>query len=698
MEYVPGQTLAEALNRGPLEPALAVRLAQSVASGLAAAHEAGFIHRDLKTENVMVTPLDEAKILDFGVAKPMGLAADDPALTLPGNVVGTCRAMSPEQARGAEVDQRSDLFSLGVLLYETLTGISPFQGSNALETLSKVISGRPPCLDTLRPGLPPRLVALLVRLLAKEPADRPQSAGEVVRELEAIAASLGPAGDPEETVSVLPTGAVERWRGEPKPAISPPQPAPESTAGMSPQAPRRRTLKIATLLALIVTLAGAVLIHLSWPGQLNSIQRSAVPIRPPVHQPPPKAAPVLPPTLQVPDASDESLAVLREIKQRMDAAETPSKREPRLDQIVQQWPHFLEARILAIDLELGLFQSTNDERYLDHADKLVRQANLDRDEPCLLPSRIKILLARRDLTKASSEILLLTKLDPRNPQIPELQARFAESKGRTEEALIKWEAAANLNPSLWQNSLHFARLEQTFGGAYLNDARRRLEKLHNDWPENIFILQGLAELELYYGSPKKAEKIYSALSKRQWSTFPFIVLSNLGAARVLLSDYDGAAKIFNQILQVVPDNIAATINLADVEMARGHSADAKSLYNNAFDKLNWDSIGREQTPDDQMNRAQCLANIGKTQEAMKLAEETVSQQPNDATLLQTAAMVFAIAHDDKSLNYIERAIKKGIQPRWFKLPAYAPLFDNPRFQQLVEGKLPGRHSSHSSSY
>jgi serine/threonine-protein kinase len=702
MEYIPGETLAETLKEGPLEPAFAVHLAEEIASGLAAAHEAGIIHRDLKAENIVVTPTKNAKILDFGLVKPIGITVDDPSLTATGFVVGTWRSMSPEQARGAETDERSDLFSFGVLLYEMLTGISPFQGSNALATLTKVVSEKPPCVDTLRPGLSPRLVALLYRLLDKDPAARPQTAAEVARELHAIAALLNPAPgfDPEETVSALPTGVIGQWDGGFSTPGPPLQPAVEveSTAKISPQAPRRRTIEIATLLALTVTLASAVFIHLWWPGQFNRIQRSAAPIRPPVHQVPPKAAPVLPPIPQVPDASDESHAALREIKQRMDAAETPSKREPRLDQIVQQWPQFLEARILAIDLELGLFQSTKDERYLDHADKLVRQANLDLDDPRLLPSRIKILLARRSLTRASSEILLLTKLDPRNPQIPELRARFAESNGQTEEALVKWEAAVNLNPSLWQNSLHFARLEQAFGGPHLNDARRRLEKLHTDRAENIFILQALAELELYYGNPKKAEKIYSALTKRQWSTFPLTLLSNLGAARVLLSDYDGAAKIFNQILQLVPDNIEATVNLADVEMARDHSAYAESLYNKAFEKLNWDSIGREQTPDDQMIRAQCLANIGKTQEAMKLAEETVSQHPNDAILLQTAAMVFTIAHDDQSLDFIERALRKGIQPRWFKLPAYRPLFDKPRFQQLVEGKLPGRHSSHASSY
>jgi eukaryotic-like serine/threonine-protein kinase len=196
MELVSGQTLRQRLQEsGPLEPATAARLGCEIAEGLAAAHESGILHRDLKATNVMVTAAGRAKILDFGLAKEMERegAEPDPTLSAPGMVLGTPYAMSPEQAQGLPLDARSDLFSLGALLYEVLTGSPPFRGDSATACLTRVLGHQPPPLRRSIPGIPTELSDLIDRLLEKEPADRPQSAREVAGALAALAAQEGPA-------------------------------------------------------------------------------------------------------------------------------------------------------------------------------------------------------------------------------------------------------------------------------------------------------------------------------------------------------------------------------------------------------------------------------------------------------------------------------------------------------------------------
>ncbi len=194
MELVAGRALGEITPTGgfPLERFLA--LATPIADALASAHTRGVVHRDLKPANIMVTDDgDRVKVLDFGLAK---LVAPDPAdgssrlltvtRTREGWIAGTPHYMSPEQARGTAVDHRTDIFSLGVVFYEMLTGKRPFDGASATEVLSSVIKDRPPALSALRPNLPRHLSRVVGRCLEKLPADRYQTARDLYNELKAL--------------------------------------------------------------------------------------------------------------------------------------------------------------------------------------------------------------------------------------------------------------------------------------------------------------------------------------------------------------------------------------------------------------------------------------------------------------------------------------------------------------------------------
>lgn len=186
MEYVEGQSLTTLLTEAPLTPSRAIEVAQQIAEGLTAAHEQGVIHRDLKPENVMIDPSGRVKILDFGLAKSIAEDIDQESLTEEGMVMGTSRAMSPEQAKGQEVDARSDLFSLGSIIYELATGEHPFQASNPLETMQRIVRHRPRSVLKLRPGVPEELSLLVERLLEKDKTRRPGSAKEVSIALRAL--------------------------------------------------------------------------------------------------------------------------------------------------------------------------------------------------------------------------------------------------------------------------------------------------------------------------------------------------------------------------------------------------------------------------------------------------------------------------------------------------------------------------------
>jgi serine/threonine protein kinase len=184
MEYVEGGTLADQLHKqGPFSSAEVARLGTHLAAGLAAAHAKGILHRDIKPANVLWDPAtDRYKLGDFGLAK----ALDDATLTQTGTVVGTPEFLSPEQSEGRPCDVRSDLFSLGGILYLASTGISPFHADSTPATLARVCNHTPPAIPSLRADCPKELWRVVQRLLAKSPHERYATAEEVVHALQRL--------------------------------------------------------------------------------------------------------------------------------------------------------------------------------------------------------------------------------------------------------------------------------------------------------------------------------------------------------------------------------------------------------------------------------------------------------------------------------------------------------------------------------
>ena len=192
VEFIDGQTLRERLRakeRVPLGEALEIAL--QICQALVAAHEAGIVHRDIKPENVMLRRDGYVKVLDFGLAKvseeqPLDAGAAPSSLTDPGTVMGTASYMSPEQARGQKVDARSDIFSLGVTLYEMIAGHAPFTGVNALEVISEILKSEPPPLNLQLPDLPAELQRIVEQALRKDREHRYQQVNDLLLDLKKL--------------------------------------------------------------------------------------------------------------------------------------------------------------------------------------------------------------------------------------------------------------------------------------------------------------------------------------------------------------------------------------------------------------------------------------------------------------------------------------------------------------------------------
>ena len=242
-EYIAGDNLKQVIVRdGPLPVDRALELAIEVSRGLAFAHQNGFVHRDVKPQNVLLNGKGEAKVTDFGIARPMEATSQE---TATGTVLGTCDYIAPEQAQGRHVDAQTDVYSLGIVLFELLTGEVPFTGDNFVAVAMEHINTAPPPVSLKRPDVPRRVEAAVDKALAKDPSQRFATMAAFERELEACLAEIREGGDDRTATGILP---VIKPRRAPKKARK-----------------RRRRWPIALVL-LLVLVAVAVGAALVWNG------------------------------------------------------------------------------------------------------------------------------------------------------------------------------------------------------------------------------------------------------------------------------------------------------------------------------------------------------------------------------------------------------------------------------------------------
>jgi serine/threonine-protein kinase len=780
MEYVAGRSIADLLQEGPLPLPTAVSLAWQIADGLAAAHAAGLIHRDLKAENVLVEDGGRARILDFGLAKP--LDGNEETLTEHGAVLGTYRAMSPEQSRGEPADARSDLFSFGVLLYEMLTGISPFAGRSPVEILRRIDGEPARPVAELRREIPRDLAALVHDLLEKDPARRPAGAPQVARRLQGIAAlpELAPTEElPGNTVFGQAPTVVPLSR---HPSRVPADPEPTSLSGRVIR-PQARRLAMA-LIAVLVVGAGAVALlkHLPLfarpvlrvavlrptvagseldlaasgvlvaelrgllalegvtaidPSQIGDVrskaqdaaravsadevltavlegdgptgfvslqrirasdgaavwaERFAVPTTPEnalllanaLSAALRRAYPDHPPRPGTPDLEvrAEDYAEFVRLKQRLDAGRTADRAPEldRLDALLAGSPRFLDGHLAAASLAANLYRDNKRPGDLTRAHASLDKARaLAPDYPPLLSVEIALAILEGDWQRAEAALARLETIVPGDPIVLLQRCRIREARGDLAGTAALLRQLVADRPA-WSNLLWLADLEVRQG--QVAAARGHLEQALALAPGNRWPRAKLAEIELLYGDLHRAETIYRELIAAEPHRSN---LTNLGLVRYLLRDYAGAIESYHRALALEPGHLTVTLNLADAELALGRRQEAETHYAQVLAALDEKASHARTLPTEQTIRAQCLAHLGRTHEAVALVLDTLAASPEEPEVTYQAALVFALAGEKNSaLALARKAVDLGVQPRWLSVPGFESLSADPAFRALAD--------------
>ncbi len=648
MELVEGQPLAELLRGGPLPISRVLKLGHEIAEGLAHAHRQGTIHRDLKVENVMVTPEGHAKILDFGLAKRIWKGAEESAasLTASGAVLGTLRAMSPEQARGLEIGPPSDLFSLGVLLYEIATATRPFEGQNPLDTLTRVCVHQPLPIDSLATDAPPHLSRLIEELLRKEPARRPESAEEVARLLNGLTASRSNASDRdlEDPVETVPPGTNTYALDVPTIDFADSSDAsPDGSADESLRAPKPRRISRPTILALVavVTVAWAAKTSFVWLG--------------------------------APDIRPESLNAPGDATQRLSTHQLYRRGRELLGTFYR--PKDLAASILVFERVLdrepesapayaGLSRAfwrrykteNRDPLWLDRALSHGRKAvELD---PYLTDAQVSLALALvylGRLDEAEAAIKGATILDPGNADIHRVHAEVFKSRGQHQEAATAARAALekaghdfDLYNFIATRLVHMNRLEE---------ATELFQRSIELAPESIVAYRNLAGIYHHQGRTREAARMMQkALEIQPKAT----LYASLGILYFDQGLYRDATLVFEKAVDLPGGSNDYQVwgNLADsYRWTPDRHPQARDAYKRAIELL------REQAPQDIDSRSQLallLTKRGDLEVARRELEAILQAEGLGPSALYRIAVAWELlGQRARSLDALSKALKAG---------------------------------------
>ncbi len=659
MEYVRGITLSSRLKRSGLSIDEAVAYASQIADALVKAHAAGIVHRDLKPGNVMITEDGLVKVLDFGLAKFDSSATNtqdssgehklDLTLSLPGAVTGTIAYMSPEQARGDRVDARSDIFSFGIVLFEMLSGQLPFAGPNAIAILHNIHFSPPRDLHELRPDVPPALVALILRMLEKQPQLRPSNMAEVAAVLRGGARAAG-------------TGSVT-W--DPKAVTMDQIP---SSVPLTQVAPVKGINRWILWGAAAVALIGALGL-----GGYFVKKKSAA-----------KTAIVSEAVAAAPE-EDNAFALYKRGRQELDHFDRPGA--------VDHAIHDLE-RAIQLDPQsaasFAALAEAYDRRNQENADpqweKLTAQ-NARRAlelNPDLATSHIAAGVAAiqtKHFEEAEKEFHLAAGLDPKSDVPYRWLGILYDSNGNDAQAREELNRAQQLAPDDWRTYMESALNE--YQAAKYKEAAANWEHALRLEPDNLDALGSLGAVYHLLGRDDDAATVLQRALEIKPDSDTY---TNLGTVRFYQGRYQDAVAPFEKAVALHANLYNRWGNLGDAyRWAPGHAEKAKQAYQQAIQLVREESAKAPQQADLRANLAMYLAKNGDKEVALKELNSLEQVKKKDPAVLYTMAIAYEVCHQrDKALDSLEAALKAGQSIAELKSePELASLRTDPRYHLRI---------------
>jgi len=692
MELVRGMTLTQLISQGGLDIRLALQYALQMAAALQCAHAAGVLHRDIKPGNVMLTPDGLVKVMDFGLAKvglfgvdgetQSRLAADDP-LTEEGATLGTVAYMSPEQARGDTLNERSEIFSFGIVLYEMITGRRPFVGNNPYSTLEAICRMDPLPLGELRADLPAGVSALVRRCLAKDPGERFASFADLVGDLRALQA--GPIGGPiSQDVSGRPPDG---------------RPSAGSSRGMAPV------------------------------EHTSSIARSAAPAAPPVSAPgdptqldavrvtPVSSAPSPPTRRPWPwIAGGVALAVLAAVAWGALSGRWPGSpttgagagtAAARAYEKVAEGRRLLDRydRPGNIDRAQALFEAAYGERpdyapaYVGLAEALYRHVDRDPHRAVLnrgLEAARKaialedqmasahavlgmLLMEAGEHDQARASITRALQLDPKSRLALIAMSDVQVSSGDSAAAEAVARKAVELHPGDWMVHSNLAYI--LFRQSRFGDAAASFEQALERAPDNVRTLSNLSGMYHMLGRTEDAASVLQRAIEVAPSDRTY---SNLGTLRFFQGRYRESTQLFEKAVELAPNTYACWGNLGDARRwTIGQESRAAEAYASAISLVRTHLEAKPGDKDARASLASYLAKTGRTDEA--LAELAKAEDREAADYFYTATVVHELAGQrDGALAELDRAMALGYSPVEIEAdPELIALRRDRRFQELL---------------